>query len=83
MTRRELLPQVEALLIDARDMRERVALTRPGSMPTAQMCVDDVVRAYSLVESARGKISKFRQREINARLVRANLLAEALNAEVQ
>ena len=83
MTRKELLPQVEALLIDVRDMCERIALSRPGSLPTAQLCVDDVVRAYSLIESARNKISNKRAREINARLVRANLLSEALNAEVQ
>lgn len=83
MTRRELLAQVEGLLVDAKDRRERIALSYPDRLPTAQLMVDDMVRAYSLIESYPRYPKGRRELEINSRLARALVLSEALNADPQ
>ncbi len=83
MTRGQLLERAEDLLVDARDKRNRIARKWPERLPTAQLMVDDVARAYSLIESYRKPPSGRRMLEIESRLTRACLLSEALSNESQ
>lgn len=80
--RRRMINDAEQLLIDAKEMRERIALERPWRLPLAQQIMDDTIRAYSLLE-APGRLTLARRREIAARLVRACIQSEALNHETQ
>jgi hypothetical protein len=70
------------LLDDAQVVRERIALHEPTRLPTAQLMFDDTFRAFTLIHSA-GHLTARKRTEIAARLTRAIVVSEALNAQVQ
>lgn len=78
----EMLSEVTQLLLDVKDMRKRIESNWPDRLPTAQLCCDDVIRVYSLLESAPRMTLRIAM-EIRSRLVRASLLSEALNVDPQ
>ena len=82
MTRLAMLAFAEGLVSDAAEQRERILVEQPSREPLARAVVDETVRVYFLIESCR-KIGKARELEIKARLVKADLMTQALLSPVQ
>lgn len=82
MTRAQLLAFAEGLVLDADDQRRYIEATQPAREPLARLILDDAVKVYFLIESCR-KLCQRRKMEIKSRLVRADLLTQALRTPVQ
>lgn len=82
MTRQAYLDFAEGLVSDAAEQRDRVLIEQPSREPLARAVLDETVRVYFLIESCR-RIGKRREMEIKARLVKANMLTQALLSPLQ
>lgn len=71
----------EAILDSWYERLAFVEANRPDSIPTAQLGLSDAQRVRQLCHGKR--ITLKHRMEITARLVRANLLSDALNGDVQ
>ena len=81
MTRAQLLEQAEGLILDAEEMRDRVEANEPKRVYLAKAVIDDAVRAYVLLQTA--KSTSHVETEVAALYLRANLLTQALLSPVQ
>jgi len=81
MTRAQLLEQAEGLILDAEEMRDRVEANEPKRVYLAKAVIDDAVRAYVLLQTA--KSTSYVETEVAVLYMRANLLTKALLSPVQ
>lgn len=81
MTRAQMVEYAEGLVLDADDLRDRIEANDPERLPTARFIVDESVRIVVMLQSA--PWNRRTWAEVCARLVRADLLAQALQRPVQ
>ena len=78
--RNKMLNDAAELVEIAAGVRERIAHQTPDRLPVAEQMVDDSAKVYFLIETS--PLRRQDREEIAARLMRATLLAEALNRPV-
>lgn len=78
----DMLERATELVVDARETYNMIEAYEPDRLPIAQQMLDDTVRVYTLIESSQ-RLSRKASLEVEARLVRADLLARALQGPVQ
>jgi hypothetical protein len=81
MTRSEMVAYAESLVLDAEECRDRVEESQPCRLPTARFILDETVRIVVLLQSSAW--NKRTMTEVCARLVRADLMARALQEPLQ
>jgi len=77
MTKRELIENAEALIVDAEEMIDRVAAADPSRSYLAQAVLADAICAYALLKSDGSRVLAA------ALYTRSILMSEALNAPLQ